>query len=182
MRPKTSTAAAVLAAAAVAGCPATASAQGARAVARGDSGFVLRSSQAPTSGRRHPAKRLRRLIDRVRARHGLPRLRPERHLARAARRHSADMQRRGYFAHDSPDGATPAERMAAAGYRGAIIVSETIAWGTGSSGRPGSLVRAWMGSPPHREILLSPRLREIGVGVTRAGGQAWATADFGARR
>jgi uncharacterized protein YkwD len=137
---------------------------------------------AVTASAGSQARTMRRIIDRVRARHGLHRLRPERHLARAARGHSADMRRRGYFSHETPDGRTPAARIHAAGYRGAAVIGETIAWGSGSLSRPSALVRAWMHSPPHREAILSPQFREIGVGVARAGGQAWATADFGARR
>lgn len=128
------------------------------------------------------ARKVRTLIARIRARHGLRRLRPERHLARAARAHSADMRRRGYFSHDSPDGRTPADRIHAAGYRRAAADGEIIAYGTGALSSPRALVRAWMRSPSHRDAILSGQFREIGVGVARAGRRAWATADFGTRR
>jgi uncharacterized protein YkwD len=142
--------------------------------------LALAASPVPASAT--PGARLRQLINDARAQHGLRPLRAERHLARAARGHSADMRRRRYFAHDSPEGTSPAARMRAAGYRHPSAVSETIAWGTGSERRPKALLRAWLHSPPHRAALLSPRFREIGVGVVRAHGQAWATADLGARR
>jgi uncharacterized protein YkwD len=92
------------------------------------------------------------------------------------------MRRRRFFAHRSPDGRAPATRMAAAGYRRRRTVGETIAWGSGRLSRPRAIVRGWMRSRPHRRTLLSRRFREIGVGVARARRQAWATADFGARR
>ena len=44
------------------------------------------------------------LFNRQRAAHGLRPLMPDAKLARAADAHSADMLRRGYFAHDGPQG------------------------------------------------------------------------------
>lgn len=179
MRPKTLAAVAVTAAALSVG-PAVAAGRSDQATASSPGGST--AGRARTAQAAGEESRVRQLIDGVRAQHGLRALRAERHLTRAARGHSADMRRRGYFAHNSPDGATPSDRIAAAGYRGATVMGETIAWGTGPNSTPDVLVRAWMRSRPHRVVLLSPRLRDIGVGVERAGDQAWITADFGARR
>jgi uncharacterized protein YkwD len=107
------------------------------------------------------------LINAQRARHGLPRLNPRGDLARAARRHARDMVRRGYFDHRSPGGSSPASRAADAGYH-AVTIAENLAFGAGSWGTPAGTVAQWLGSPPHRRALLSPRLRDIGIGV--AGG------------
>jgi hypothetical protein len=55
----------------------------------------------------------------------------------------------------------------------------------------GAVVGRWLASPPHREELLDPRFRELGISALRAlaapgifGGQAvvLTVADFGVRR
>jgi uncharacterized protein YkwD len=42
-------------------------------------------------------------------------------------------------------------------------VGENLVWGTGPLSTPHSLVASWMNSPPHRENLLKPTFREIGI-------------------
>jgi uncharacterized protein YkwD len=126
------------------------------------------------------------LLNRVRARHGLAPFRLDPKLSRAARRHSRDMVRHRYFAHDSRNGRSPFERMRATRYvpRGASWwLGENIGWGSGSLAEPASLVRAWMHSPPHRANILNGRFRDIGIGIVPGapvgGGGATYTTDFG---
>jgi uncharacterized protein YkwD len=126
------------------------------------------------------------LLNRVRARHGLRPFRLNAKLSRAARRHSRDMVRRRYFAHDSLDGRSPFDRMRATHYvprRASWWLGENIGWGSGSFSEPSAMVRAWMHSPSHRANILSRRFRDIGIGiVARApvgGGGATYTTDFG---
>lgn len=126
------------------------------------------------------------LLNRVRSRHGLHPLRLNRKLSRAARRHSRDMVRRRYFAHDSLDGRSPFARMRATRYvpRGASwMLGENIGWGSGSLSEPAALVRMWMHSPGHRANILSHRFRDIGIGIALGapvGGRgATYTTDFG---
>lgn len=110
------------------------------------------------------------LLNRVRARHGLRPLRLDRKLSRAARRHSRDMVRRRYFAHDSLDGRSPFDRMRATRYvprNSSWVLGENIGWGSGSLSQPIALVRAWMHSPPHRHNLLSRHFRDVGIGIAR---------------
>jgi cysteine-rich secretory family protein len=42
-------------------------------------------------------------------------------------------------------------------------VGENLVWGTGPLSTPQALVTAWMNSPPHRENLLRPSFREMGL-------------------
>jgi len=126
------------------------------------------------------------LLNRVRARHGLHPLRLNRKLSRAARRHSRDMVRRRYFAHDSLDGRSPFARMRATRYvprSASWMLGENIGWGSGSLGEPAALVRAWMHSPGHRANILSRSFRDIGIGIALGapvgGGGATYTTDFG---
>jgi uncharacterized protein YkwD len=119
------------------------------------------------------------LINQQRARDGRSAFSPERHLARAASRHAADMGRRHYFAHVSPSGKSPAARARAAGWHG--NVGEIIAWGCGTRATPRATIRAWLHSPPHRAIMLGGG-RVAGVGVKRlagCGGRAYFVVDVG---
>jgi uncharacterized protein YkwD len=129
------------------------------------------------------------LLNRVRARHGLQPLRLNPKLSRAARRHSRDMVRHRYFAHDSRNGRSPFDRMRATHYvprNASWWLGENIGWGSGSLAEPASLVRAWMHSPPHRANILSGHFRDIGIGIApgapvvgSGGSGATYTTDFG---
>jgi hypothetical protein len=120
------------------------------------------------------------LLNAERARHGLPPLQPEARLESASQLHSEDMVRRGYFEHDTPDGVDPQQRMLEAGYpANNAFTGENIARATGAESSPVEIVDAWMHSPPHRENILRPGFREIGVGVWVKRDQALYTTDFG---
>ena len=89
-------------------------------------------------------------------------------LETAAGAHAQDMVEQGYFAHDSLDGASPFRRMRQTGYIGSNIIwnaGETIAWASGASATPKSIVDAWMDATTQRLTMLAPDFREIGVGV-----------------
>jgi uncharacterized protein YkwD len=130
-------------------------------------------------------------VNRVRAQHGLHRVRANHDMEQAARRHTLEMVRRNFFSHESPGGATPADRLRRSGYLRSDTgwhVGETIAWGTGPLSTPAATVRAWMHSPGHRHILLGADFRNIGVGASSGlpvTGQRFRggtyTADFGVR-
>jgi len=108
------------------------------------------------------------LLNRERTRRGLAALRLNAKLGRAARAHSLDMVRRTYFEHESKDGRSPFQRMLATRYvpKGAAwTLGENIGWGTEELAQPAALVKAWMDSPGHRQNILNPRFREVGIGI-----------------
>ncbi len=108
------------------------------------------------------------LINRERAAHGLSALRANRALRRAARGHARDMVVRGYFAHDTPEGRTPAARALAYTARAdRWTVGENLAWGSGPIATPRQTVINWMQSPTHRANVLRPVFREVGIGVVK---------------
>jgi uncharacterized protein YkwD len=114
----------------------------------------------------------------VRKSHGLPALRVDFHLVRAARGHSADMMRRQYFAHGSLAG-----RAVAAGARGPLF-GEDLAWAQGITAW--WVVDHWLASPAHRANLLRPGFRRVGIGYAFGtfighGGAGVVTADFAGR-
>jgi uncharacterized protein YkwD len=103
---------------------------------------------------------------------GCPALRFDSRLASAARAHSADMVDQHYFEHNSPDGTTPDERAAAAGY--ADLGGENIAYGQRSAAE---VMNDWMNSPDHRKNILNCEFTTVGVGLDSRG-MYW-TQDFG---
>jgi uncharacterized protein YkwD len=128
------------------------------------------------------------LINVARAKHGLGRLGTTRALVRAASAHSRDMAIHDFFSHDSPEGSTPKQRIAGAGYLDGVstwAIGETIAWGSGGLASPASIVRSWLRSPGHREILLDGRFDDVGIGIALGapvgGSGATFTGDFGER-
>jgi uncharacterized protein YkwD len=130
------------------------------------------------------------LHNRIRAEHGLPRLKENPRLRRAAARHSADMVARGYFSHRGPGGDSFVDRIVGSRYAGdddGWILGENLAWGTDSLGTPAGVMEAWMASPDHRANVLRRGYREVGLGIATGvpsdrGAGATYTADFGVRR
>jgi uncharacterized protein YkwD len=117
------------------------------------------------------------LINRFRAAHGVRPLTVDPRLTRAARAHSRDMLRRGYFGH----GAVVA-RLREFGIE-AYPLGENLAWGTGRSGEARGVLRIWLRSPGHRENMLNRRFHRVGLGmpVGRFAGFRYTrmvTADF----
>jgi uncharacterized protein YkwD len=49
-----------------------------------------------------------------------------------------------------------------------MTMGENLAWGTAELATPAAIVEAWLRSPGHRDNVLRPRFREIGVGVLEA--------------
>ena len=120
------------------------------------------------------------LTNMQREQHGLRPLAPEPRLANAAAAHSADMARRHFFDHSSPEGRQVSDRVEAAGYRYATV-GENIAAGQRT---PVEVVTGWMNSPGHRRNILLPEITEIGIGYAVSDdvyGCYW-TQVFGAPR
>jgi uncharacterized protein YkwD len=99
-------------------------------------------------------------------------------LTRAAQGHSADMAHRKHLGHAGTGGSSPGDRMRAAGYRPARW-GEAVASGTDTGH---ATVTAWMGSPPHRAIILTCRFTDVGVGRAGGTGGPWWTLDLAAHR
>jgi uncharacterized protein YkwD len=128
------------------------------------------------------------LLNRQRARHGLPRLRERRALSTAAGRYARLMVAKRFFAHVSPAGSTMAQRIKRTNYlRGTHgwSLGENIAWGSGGSVTPARIVAAWMRSAGHRHNILDRSFRETGIGVALGapdgGSGATYVNEFGRR-
>jgi uncharacterized protein YkwD len=120
------------------------------------------------------------LTNKERTNGGLPALRENAILAKAAEAKITDMLKQQYFEHVSPDGKGPADIVTAAGYE-YILVGENLAEGDFESNA--DLVQGWMNSPGHRENIMHPKYTEIGVAARRGiyqGREVWmAVQEFG---
>jgi uncharacterized protein YkwD len=109
--------------------------------------------------------------------HGCGALRIDSRLVQAARAHSTDMVKQGYFDHVGSNGSTFVAREASAGYPSRGASAENIAWGYRT---PQDVVTGWMNSPGHRANILNCGSVAVGVGLSyTAGGSAYWTQDFG---
>ena len=88
-------------------------------------------------------------------------------LDRVARAHSADMARRGFFSHESPEGRDWVDRLGAAGISGFTMAAENVGQ-TNRSEPNREILEGWKQSPAHRENLLSRPMNATGVGIARA--------------
>lgn len=142
--------------------------------------------QSGEKGRRRYGAATACLIGVQRSRARIPPLGYNPRLAAAARRHVKDMIKRRYFAHVSPTGSSPADRIGATGYLAGArywAVGEILAYGTDRM-TPAQLVQAWMRSPAHRRVILTAALTRIGVHISRGTPRSrrrgvTAAAEFG---
>jgi len=134
-----------------------------------------------------------RALNQVRAEAGLKPVKMSSSLRSAARGHSVSMLELGFFGHESADGTAFSERIRRhytnRGWR-MWSVGEALLASPGATADPAAIVEAWLESPPHRAIILSPSWRDAGIGALYApdaprefGGSATivVTADFGLR-
>lgn len=105
-----------------------------------------------------PSDQAEAVVGLVNMRRALP-LRVDPALTASAAGHAADMVRRGYFLHISPEGDTFVDRARAAGYPRRPL-GEAIAAGQRSARE---VVRSWLDSSGHRAILLDPLAEDVGV-------------------
>lgn len=124
-------------------------------------------------------RRVVRATNRVRARHGCPRVHMVRSLRRSAGLHSLTMASHEQLSHQFAGEPSLYARAVASGYTGAARIGENIAYGYRTAN---GVVRAWLNSPEHRHNLLNCRWRAIGVGLAESSdGLRWWTQDFGRR-
>jgi uncharacterized protein YkwD len=139
-------------------------------------GLVL-SVAAPTSANSacfkfsRTERKLARMTNAARHRHGLTRLNLDPQLSKVGGRHARDMARRRLLYH------TPSNVL---GWRVTHwrILGENVGVGAGVA----SIQRAFLRSPEHRSIMLSSSYRYVGVGVHQRGSNRWVTVLFEYRR
>jgi len=112
------------------------------------------------------------LINRKRAESGESPLKANAQLEQAAESHSQELVADDYFAHVSPSGETPVDRIRETGYipnsSDGYVIGENLAWGTYQLATPQAIVAAWIASPGHLANILEAQYTETGIGVTPA--------------
>lgn len=109
---------------------------------------------------------------------GRRKLRPHRMLHRPARRHSRTMRKHDCLEHQCPGEPALGTRLrkylrGARKTRYAEVIAVNVA-----AASPRQIVRQWMTSAPHRELILG-RFKHLGVGVAAGDGLAWYTVTLG---
>ncbi len=104
------------------------------------------------------------LVNAERAAAGLGPVAPDPELTEVARAHSADMFARGYFAHVSPDGLDPFDRMKRSGVSFRTAGENLALAPTVRIAHTGL-----MNSPGHRANILRPAFGRLGIGIVDGG-------------
>jgi uncharacterized protein YkwD len=125
-----------------------------------------------------------RLTNIEREKHGVPPLAMSAELNKSAQFHAAFMAENDCFDHRCPNEPKVAERIRNAGYQWRMAAENIAAGDTDAA----EVVESWMKSTGHRENILHPKMREIGVGyvlVDQDGGKQtlrhYWVQNFGAR-
>ncbi len=121
------------------------------------------------------ASQMASALNRERSRHGLPALRYNGEVARAAAAHACDMQQRGFFDHTGSNGSNAMDRVRRTRAARPCRVAENIAYGYPSAE---IVVQGWMNSSGHRRNMLQPDVREFGIGLADAPGGPYAVMVF----
>jgi hypothetical protein len=100
------------------------------------------------------------LVNNLRSENGLPPLRLNQNLNKAAFDHSKDMANNNYFSHAGLNGSNFGQRAKNAGYIG-FAYGENIAAGTSTAATTFDI---WKNSPDHRSNILSSNTNEMGIG------------------
>ncbi|MBI4493371.1 MAG: CvpA family protein [Chloroflexi bacterium] len=103
------------------------------------------------------------LVNRERAKAGLPPLKPDERLREVARAHSLEMFKLGYIAHDSPVTGSPVDRIKQAGID-LTRTGENLAYAPNVQTAHENL----MNSPAHRANILRPEFSRIGIGSIKS--------------
>ena len=104
------------------------------------------------------------LLNKERIAAGLKPLAPDPELTEVARLHSTDMFARGYFAHDTPDGRDPFDRM-----REAKVHFVTAGENLALAPTVEVAHRGLMNSPGHRANILHKDFGRVGIGIMDGG-------------
>ena len=124
-----------------------------------------------------------RLMNGYRAERGLPPLRQDARLTRAAQDRMRDMADGGWWSHESPDGVSPFVWLTARDYPFAFA-GENLACGFETARL---LVSSWMESRGHRENILGTQFDDCGIAIIEGSTRGPATGKsvvvlFGKKR
>ena len=111
------------------------------------------------------------LINHKRAENGESPLASAPSSKQAAEGHCEELIADDYFAHVSPSGETPVDRIRDTGYipspSDGYVIGENLAWGTYQLSTPQAIVAAWIASPGHLANILEAQYRKRGSASRR---------------
>jgi uncharacterized protein YkwD len=100
-------------------------------------------------------------------------------LCKMARMHSEDMARRGYFAHETPEGLEPKDRGRLLGLLHFRVLAENIAFNKGFVDPGAFAVERWLTSGGHRANILYVGFQSSAIGsYVAADGSVYLTQVF----
>lgn len=118
--------------------------------------------------------RMLELVNKERMTAGLKPVVADPELTEVARRHSADMFSRGYFAHDTPEDLDPFDRM-----REAEVTFSTAGENLALAKSVEIAHVGLMNSPGHRANILRPQFGRLGIGIMDGGNRGFmVTQNF----
>jgi uncharacterized protein YkwD len=115
------------------------------------------------------------MVNRDRAQEGLPALRLDNGLARAAQKHSSEMAVRRQLSHQFPGEPELQQRIATESKLQFDETGENVGYAESIE----RTEEGFMHSPPHRKNLLTPEYNAVGFGIVRSGNMLYVTQDFG---
>jgi uncharacterized protein YkwD len=128
--------------------------------------ILVMAALPPATAMTRREQRLLHLVNHLRVRYDLPRLRNDTDVTRDAHRHSWRMADANYLYHSS--------NLEAVVGRAADAWGENIA----KARRVGKVFRLWAHSAGHRANMLNRRYRHAGIGIVERRGYLWATMIF----
>ena len=115
-------------------------------------------------------------VNALRAANGLPPLRTDSSLMRAAQSHSDDQASMGTWSHKGSNGSSATQRDIAAGYGTSIFTAENVAQ-LSSGLTVDTLINTVWSDSLHMATMLSSRATDMGAGVTEKNGYVFYTLD-----
>ena len=117
------------------------------------------------------------LVNQDRTKNGLPELKINSTLNKAALAKAQDMLAHGYFDHISPTGTKPWYFFKALGYN-YVYAGENLAMNYNNADE---LENSWMNSPKHRDNILSPNYSDLGLAIVTQNNRTVIVQFFGSR-
>jgi uncharacterized protein YkwD len=127
---------------------------------------VCRGQAAPKAPPAVQVRALGCLVNWTRRHSGLPTLRRSPELDRSAGLRAAEIRRCQDFSH-TPCGQAFIAVFQLVGYPLAAV-GENLSWGQGRLGTARTAMASWLASPEHRQILLTPTWRDVGLARAHA--------------